>query len=285
MSQIGFCMKHLMNHSSATNHALKFFTDKGKIARLESRSPHAVSSCSTSSHMSQLRNSTKPLLWELCMSCQTESKRETLRSVSTLETSTNIIEGAKFDQKRCPALSGCSDLIAAEAKYHLSCYTSFKSKNIQDKRYSTGDHHSNGMAGWLAEELALNAHNGHIVELAEVWKRYNRLTEEIGEDVPQSFISRITSFTDKSKSLLKYVYEFHVLQRDAELEKRTILVPVKFAHIPITHHMKSTKDDENEIQIPAYKPEDHIFFIIGACCHKTTDSLYMFLQILVVTVL
>ena len=103
-------------------------------------------------------NSTKPLLWELCMSCQTESKRETLRSVSTLETSTNIIEGATFDQKLCPALSGSSDLIAAEAKYHLSCYTSFKRKNIQDKRYSTGDHHSNGMAGWLAEELALNAH-------------------------------------------------------------------------------------------------------------------------------
>ena len=62
------------------------------------------------------------------MFCQTESKRVTLRSVSTLETNTNIIEGAKFDHKLWPALSGCSDLIAAEAKYHLSCYTSFKRK-------------------------------------------------------------------------------------------------------------------------------------------------------------
>ena len=60
-----------------------WFTDKGKIARLESKSPHAVSSCSASSHMSQLRSSTKPLLWELCMFFQTESKRETLRSVQT----------------------------------------------------------------------------------------------------------------------------------------------------------------------------------------------------------
>ena len=185
-----------------------WFTDKGKIARLESKSPHAVSSCSASSHMSQLRSSTKPLLWELCMFCQTESKRETLRSVQTLETSTNIIEGAKFDQKLCPALSGCSDLIAAEAKYHLLCYTSFKRKISKTRDTAQG---INIAMAWLTEELELNAHNGHIVELAEVWKRYNTLTEESGEDVPQSFISRRTSFTDKLKSILKDVYEFHVL--------------------------------------------------------------------------
>ena len=35
------------------------------------------------------------------------------------------MEAAKFDRSLGKSLAGCHDLIAAEAKYNLSCHTSF----------------------------------------------------------------------------------------------------------------------------------------------------------------
>lgn len=59
------------------------------------------------------------------MFCQ--SKRDDhLHDVQSFNTSTTIIERAPYDPRLCIALAGVSDLIAAEGRYHLKCYSKFK---------------------------------------------------------------------------------------------------------------------------------------------------------------
>jgi hypothetical protein len=46
-----------------------------------------------------------------------------LSQVQTMETSAKILRKAVFDNEMSRKLAGVNDLIAAEGKYHLKCYT------------------------------------------------------------------------------------------------------------------------------------------------------------------
>ena len=68
----------------------------------------------------RLQSKTKTIDWGKCLFCQ-EILDDSLHSVMSFNTSNAIIEAVKFDHKLSVVLAGVSDLIAAEAKYHLKC--------------------------------------------------------------------------------------------------------------------------------------------------------------------
>ena len=67
------------------------------------------------------------------------------------------------------ALAGVNDLIAAEGKYHLKCYSKF-TRDASEVRDSAAQHTL--AISWLCVELKKNASRRHILELDEVWKYY-----------------------------------------------------------------------------------------------------------------
>ena len=69
------------------------------------------------------------------MFCQKDKAKQNLTSVTTLNKSTEILEASKFEPKMRVRVAGVSDLIAAEGKYHLSCYAQFtKQRNYHQDR-------------------------------------------------------------------------------------------------------------------------------------------------------
>ena len=135
------------------------FSDKNKIKRLEStQDSHPVkdgmASSSNRAHSPQpcssRRSSVTPMNWNLCMFCQDIHPKERLCSVMTLNTSSDILDAAKLDYNLCLRLAGINDLIAAEAKYHLTCFSSFKRTTSKIKHDSE---HTDLAMIWLCNEL------------------------------------------------------------------------------------------------------------------------------------
>ena len=100
--------------------------------------------------------------------------------------SQRVIGVAKFDQMLSVALSVCNDLMAAEGKYHLKCYTQFQRNTM--KNQNTAESSDLAMA-WLKNELALSAAQGHILEVNEIESRYCQLCSEANEEVRSSYFS------------------------------------------------------------------------------------------------
>ena len=66
--------------------------------------------------------------WDKCIFCQEPAG--TLNQVQTLETSEKIIKGSKNHLLLQYRLSGISDLVASEGKYHLKCYSKFVKQQL-----------------------------------------------------------------------------------------------------------------------------------------------------------
>lgn len=108
------------------------FTDKSKLERLQKTvgSEHAGSSRQTAqaqpcSSRCSLRMQMDPVDWSLCLFCQTDVLKKPLRSVMTTKLSDQIIQASSLDHNIYVRLAGVIDLIAAEAKYHLTCLRAF----------------------------------------------------------------------------------------------------------------------------------------------------------------
>lgn len=232
------------------------FTSKTHINRLEKKTLTALSPESQNSQSSpvRLRSEVQPICWDTCMFCQV-STTEKLSSISTFKMSQNIVEASRFDQRLNIRLSGISDLIAAEGKYHGNCYKSFV------RRTSKTEEKINNMVTdiavqWLVDELKISATNGHILDLVEVWNRYIDLAETAGVCVPQSFISRRATFREKLEPWISDIYECIPL-RNQPVENRTILlVPRQFGHIPIT---QLATEDQEDFAIPRYDSQESGF--------------------------
>ena len=64
--------------------------------------------------------------------------------------------------------------------------------------------------------------------------------------------------------MLKFVtdfYDFIVLRNAAPSERRTLLVPVQFAHVPLTDISESSSQSGLD-SIPIFKPDDSDFLSI-----------------------
>ena len=139
------------------------------------------------------RKSFSPVDWELCMFCQKQN-RQKLFNITTFSVSDMVLQNAKYDQTLRVKLGNVSDLIAAEGKYHLKCMNAFKYETQKTEKESKGEDLA---MIFLVRELEYAGNKHQILQLSDVWSRYCRLIEEIGSEIPQSYITRKSTFKDK----------------------------------------------------------------------------------------
>jgi hypothetical protein len=136
----------------------------------------------------------------------------------TFKMSEQIIEISKFDYVLCTRLAGISDLTAAEAKYHLSCFSAFtRSADLA--------------LVWLSKELEYAADKGHVIKLDDAWDRYTVLAEKAGITLPPSFVSRRATFNDKPMHMVGDIMECVQSLEMGPSERHTLLIPKTFAKV------------------------------------------------------
>ena len=143
--------------------------------------------------------------WSLCLFCQKEKTTEKLRSVQSDHMSNEILDKANYDHKILLKLAGVIDLMAAEAKYHLSCYSAFQRSVERNER--AGDKNDIPVI-WLCKELRYSAEKGHVLQLDDVWERYLILCEHSGVNIPSIYASRRSSFKEHIESKMSFVIQF-----------------------------------------------------------------------------
>ena len=137
--------------------------------------------------------------WSLFIFCQKHENHAAVKQVQSKPKSAEILNNAQYDHVLIVRLSTVKDLIAAEGKYHLSCYTRFE-RNYKKK--AAGVKSTPLSLLWLCDELMYAAKRGHIIKLKNIWERYEYLAKDSGCTIPASFISRRTTFKDKLQSLV-----------------------------------------------------------------------------------
>ena len=106
------------------------------------------------------------------MFCQMDSKG--LSQVQTMETSAKILRKAVFDNEMSCKLAGVNDLIAAEGKYHLKCYTKFQrntDKNAADFKEVNSDPRVTCFEE-IMSSLEKGLCRGRIYSLKAVWTSF-----------------------------------------------------------------------------------------------------------------
>ena len=132
--------------------------------------------------------------WSLCMFCQQLKPREALISVTTFNVSTSILEKSYLDNTIRVRLAGVSNLMAAEGKYHKRCLSAYQYHTGKNKEKSKN---TDIALIFLCSKLRYAAKSNQILQLSDVWTRYMELAEETNIEIPQSFISRRSSFKEK----------------------------------------------------------------------------------------
>lgn len=233
------------------------FTDKSKLERLQ-KTHTAVdskqeSTCSSSGNIRSLRTRAQPVNWNLCIFCQTCVLKARLISVMTKKMSDQIIQTSFFDYKIGLRLAGEIDLIAAEAKYHLTCLRAFTRSTTKTKQDS--DNTDLAMV-WLCKELHQSADKGHVILLNDVWERYKELAEESSTVIQPSYYSRRTTFKENLQSQLGDIFNFFQPLDRITSERQTMLIPTKYQHAAVLK-MKEIQDSDETF--PKYAPQDDIF--------------------------
>ena len=289
------------------------FTDKGKIQRLQKsqktlrrnsavdisgeQTSSSSETCIASVSKHVLRGSVPGTDWNKCLFCQTVHTKHRLVSVTTQKMSAQIIEAAQFDKILRIRVACVNDLIAAEGKYHLQCYVNFTRSTQTIQSIS---HNTDLAMAWLCSELQASAQKGHVLELHDVFNRYCSLTDDAGIEIPSSFLSRRASFTEKLKHNLMEIYEFIPMPHRTSSGNKTLLVPTKYRHIPIS---QMEDQDNDELTMPVQTGDDNLLSLVHIALkirrdlvsqpgHKgfnvseddaaacVPDSLYIFLRLL-----
>lgn len=103
---------------------------------------------------------------DLCIFCQKKSNKETYL-VATFEVSDKILEGAQTSHVMQCRLAGVTDLVAADARYHLQCYVEFNRK--ASKSYTiTAEMPRDICFNKVASEVSTGLARGDIYSLNDV---------------------------------------------------------------------------------------------------------------------
>ena len=151
-------------------------------------------------------------------------------------------------------LACVNDLTAADGKYHQNCLTDFdrRSKHLVNISRTSPEI----VLAWLCQEpsrpISLN--------LADVWARYCDTSHSTQIHIPSSFQTRKNTFKEKLVHRLKSMYEIIVLHDQPRTQPRTVLVPSKFRHIPVSE-MVNDETNDTERLIPSFKHDDQDTFL------------------------
>ena len=236
------------------------FTDKSKIERLQKSKPVSSeeASCSSSGVLRRdkrsLRKGVQPVNWNLCIFCETDMTAR-LINVMTKAMSDQILQASHLDYKIHVRLAGVIDLIAAEAKYHLTCLSKFTRSTSKVKQDSAD---TDLAMIWLCRELKQSAHRGYVLLLDDVWDRYKELADESSAVIKQSFLSRSTTFKEKLQSHLGDTFNFFQPLDRCPSERKTMLIPTEYQPTAVLKLEDETQEAEETITLPRYEPDDDI---------------------------
>ena len=202
-----------------------------------------------------LRSSSAPINWNLCLFCQENKWKKKLNIVSSPDTSKKMLESARLHPVMGVRLACISDLEATKSKYHISCYTKFFRETLHNK--DTVKDPDTTMA-LLCKELENSASHGDVLELNEVWDRYCAISKENNVEIPHSFVSRMSTFKEKLVPLIRKFYEIIVLIDRPANGRRTVFVPIEFSRKQWSNR-KNEDDDTVLCTIPEFRPQDEDF--------------------------
>ena len=205
------------------------------------------------------RRSMTPIDWTLCIFCQTKKpKVEPLISVTSFNVSNSILELSRLDNTMRVRLAGVNDLMAAEGKYHNKCRSAF---NYRAQKNKLESEHTDVAMIFLCSELTYAAEQNQVLLLSDVWARYKTLAEETGSQIPQSFMSRRSSFKEKLIARLGALFKFvQPLERD-KYEREPILVPYQYCHQVLAEKLydSSVEDKDEMLTMPSFKQQEDDF--------------------------
>ncbi|CAB4004147.1 Hypothetical predicted protein [Paramuricea clavata] len=248
---------------SLNTYFLSLFTSKDKIQRLEKKCNKDEASAISTSSPRKTRAQTKQVDWDKCAFCQVHTN-ERLSSVMAFKTSEQIIKISKFDKILCTRFAGISDWIAAEAKYHLSCFSA--SKRSRDKRKSEMKDNDLALV-WLSKKLEYAADKGHVIRLDDAWERYTILAEKAGNTLPSYFISLRATFKDKLVHMVGDIIEYVQSFERGLSERHILLIPKKCAKMALSQLVaQGTADEEDdELTLPVYHQQDDFLSLNCSC--------------------
>ena len=152
-------------------------TSSHHLQRLKSKfdkanAPLPCQTVETSASRFASRSSLPQMQWDKCMFCQNPGG--VLSQVQTLEASAKILKGSKNHLHLQYCLAGISDLVAAEGKYHLKCYSKFvKQLSTNENSEECGDCGlwtlNQACFNSVIEELEAGLEKGNIYSIKTVW--------------------------------------------------------------------------------------------------------------------
>jgi len=202
------------------------------------------------------RSSISAVQWDRCIYCQCESKAK-VHQILTLETSDRILNGAKLDCILRYRLAGISDLVAAEAKYHLQCHASFM-QNLNKTQAAIGadnlSSYNQACFNAVVQELEKGLDGGNIYTVKSVWDRYCELmtTTSINTSTlsSSSDSNALRAFRKKLESSLGDKVEFitNTSKKESLLIVPSVTKDSIFQTLKDTAVDKDTKDTECALQ-------------------------------------
>jgi hypothetical protein len=158
-------------------------------------------------------------------------------------------------------LTRVNDLIAVEGKYHNKCLNAFKYGTQKTKKESETIDLAMIV---LVQELGYAASKNQILQLSDVWERYCSLhvVAQTNGYIPQSFISRRTTFKEYLQNRLSDEYQFVRPLHRSIVERETLLIPHAYSQHVLgeLHYQGATPLEEDEgLTMPNYDPKDNFF--------------------------
>lgn len=159
------------------------FTSKTHLDRLAKRHGKSLQASSTPSETNEAtprasvsRSAIPPVDFDKCIFCQKKTS-ECLRQVLTLETSEKLTKHKDSNISLSLRLAGVTDLVAAEVKYHLPCYSRFfRTIAVMERESKLFPSEINQPCFTaVMEEMQDGLHAGNVYSVKTVWERYLQL--------------------------------------------------------------------------------------------------------------
>lgn len=241
-------LSEIVKETAILNHkdCYTTFTSAQHISRLKAKFDKLSSSeipCSSTQENDQpaLRSAVNSKLnTSRCIFCQEESSKKTYL-FARLDVSDAVLEAAQSDYDMRYKLAGISDLVAADARYHLHCYVNFKRRTSGADRTANVHDPVKICIQRVVQELSSGLSNGDIYNLLDVWNRYSELLSEFQIEAGL-YRDNKTRFKDKLIKALPGQIDF---VPQLESHQPQLLFPTSAAKI-VVQRLKKQSDELEE---------------------------------------
>lgn len=154
-----------------------------------------------------------------------------------------VLEAAQSDYDIRYRLAGISDLVAADARYHLHCYVNFERRTSGAERSANAHDPVKICIQRVVQELSTGLNNGDIYNLLDVWNRYSELLSEFQVE-PGLYRDNKTRFKDKLIKALPGQIDF---VPQLESHQPQLLFPTNAAKVVVQRFKRRSDELEEAI--------------------------------------